>query len=410
MERIAMATERPAVLLISPQPFFARRGSPIRVRFEAQALAELGFDVDLLVLPFGEDIEIPGVTILRVPNLFGLNSISVGPSLWKAAYDLLLFCKAWRLVASKRYVAVHCVEEAGVIGLFLRRIGGCRLVFDKHSDVRSYLGGRLRHLVVSLYRRIDAQIVRRADAVVAGQPLIPLTRELAGHGRVYPVCDVPSTLRKADPHRARAIRRRLERQPDEVLVTYIGNFAPYQGVELVFKAIPLVVRRRPEARFVIIGGSIGDVARWRDWLADRKADDAVKFVHRVDPDDVPDYLAASDVLLSPRLAGHGAPLKHLDYLKANRAIVATDTAANRFYLDRSVALLSEATPRSFAGEISRVVADRTLRERLARNVRLREATYGYPQLKRGLEACYADLALRQSAHAGRHACSSRPAY
>jgi glycosyltransferase involved in cell wall biosynthesis len=404
-----MRANRPAVLMISPQPFFARRGSPIRVRFEAQALAELGFDVDLLVLPFGEDIEIAGVTILRVPNLFGLSSISVGPSSWKAAYDLLLFWKAWRLVASKPYIAVHCVEEAGIIGLFLRWISGCRLVFDKHSDVRSYLGGGFRNLIVSLYRKIDAQIVRRADAVVAGQPLIPLTRELAGHTRVYPVCDVPSTLRTADPHRTQSIRRRLERHSNEVLVTYIGNFAPYQGAELMFEAIPLVIRKRPEARFVIIGGSIGDIAKWRGWLASRNAQHAVTFVHRVDTDDVPDYLAASDILLSPRLAGDGAPLKHLDYLKANRAIVATDTAANRFYLDPSVALLTEATPQDFAREISRLVGDHALRERLAGNVPLRESSYGYAQLKQGLEACYADLVWRERPQPRWHAYWSRRA-
>ena len=42
-----------------------------------------------------------------------------------------------------------------------------------------------------------------------------------------------------------------------------------------------------------------------------------------------DYLAAADILLSPRLGSVNTPLKLLDYLKAGRAIVATATAANR---------------------------------------------------------------------------------
>ena len=63
-----MIPEMPRVLLISPQPFFQWRGSPLRVRFNAQALAELGYDVDLLVMPVGDDLALPGVTIHRAPN------------------------------------------------------------------------------------------------------------------------------------------------------------------------------------------------------------------------------------------------------------------------------------------------------------------------------------------------------
>ena len=392
------------MLLISPQPFFAARGSPIRVRSEAQALAELGFEVDLLAFPFGQDVKIPGVRLIRTPNPFGLTDIPIGPSLWKGIYDLFLFWSARRLVLRKRYHAVHCVEEAGIIGLLLRPMIEFKLIFDKHSDVATHRGGRLRNLVMWLYGRIERQVTRHADAVVTPQPLVPLTRSLAGHDRVYPVCDLPSTRREANAERSLAIRRRLERGTGDVLVLYIGNFAPYQGVELMFQAIPCVVRDRAEARFVIIGGSSNDVARWRKWLEASNAGGAVLFLPGIDPDDVPDYVAAADILLSPRLGGSGAPLKHLDYLKANRVIVATDTTANCFYLDASVALMTGTTAQEFADGIIRLIADPGLRERLAHNTRRRIAgSYGYPQLKLGLKACYDSLAISGDAGIGREA-------
>ena len=78
----------PRILLISPQPFFQWRGSPLRVRFNAQALAELGYAVDLLVMPVGADLPLPGVTLHRAANIIRAKNLPIGPSLPKAILDL----------------------------------------------------------------------------------------------------------------------------------------------------------------------------------------------------------------------------------------------------------------------------------------------------------------------------------
>ena len=390
-----MTVEPTAVLFIAPQPFFQARGTPIRVRFDVQALAELGFRVDLLTLPCGEDLAIPGVRILRTANPFGLRELAIGPSFWKLVYDLLLLWDAWRLASRNAYRVVHCVEDAGLVGLALKWRFGCCLLYERHSDPASYRAGRLRNLLLALYRKAEILVIRRADAVVTGPALMEVTRPLADHDRLYTICSMPSTARAANPQRSLAIRRGLVRNHSDVVLMYIGSFAAYQGVELMFEAIALVVRERPEARFVIVGGSAAEVARWRSWLARRQAGDAVRLIERIDTEDVPDYLAAADVLLSPRLRGANPPLKHVDYLRANRAIVATDTTPNRFYLDPSVAVLTGTSARAFADGILRLMSDPSLQERLVGSDRPRiDDTYSYPELKRRLAACYADLGRR----------------
>ena len=104
------------VLLIIPQPFFTLRGSPMRVLCTAEILLEMGFSVDLLALPFGEDVHLPGLTVYRAPRLPWIKQIPIGPSWSKVAYGLLLSFSALRLYGrGQRYVAVHGVEEAGII-------------------------------------------------------------------------------------------------------------------------------------------------------------------------------------------------------------------------------------------------------------------------------------------------------
>jgi len=72
---------RPRLLFMTSVPFFQWRGSSIRVGFDVQALAEVGYEVDLLTLPIGTTKNIPGVTVHRVGNPFGVKNIPIGPSL-----------------------------------------------------------------------------------------------------------------------------------------------------------------------------------------------------------------------------------------------------------------------------------------------------------------------------------------
>ena len=69
------------ILFLDPQPFFQCRGSPIRVAADVRTLAADGYQVDLLAMPVGEAVDLPAsVRLLRVPNLFGIRSMAIGPS------------------------------------------------------------------------------------------------------------------------------------------------------------------------------------------------------------------------------------------------------------------------------------------------------------------------------------------
>ncbi|MDH3327697.1 MAG: hypothetical protein OEM01_00510 [Desulfobulbaceae bacterium] len=126
------------ILLISPQPFFQWRGSPIRVNFNIQALSELGYSVDLLTLPIGERREMEGVEVIRVANPFRIEQIPIGPSLYKIFFDILILFKGLQLIRKQNYSIIHGIEEAGIIAVLLSRLAACKAIFEKHSDPFSY--------------------------------------------------------------------------------------------------------------------------------------------------------------------------------------------------------------------------------------------------------------------------------
>lgn len=381
------------ILFISSQPFFQWRGSPIRVAFDVQALAELGHEVDLLTLPIGAERSIPGVRVIRVRNWFGIKQIAIGPSLGKAVFDVFLLFRALSMARRGAYDVVHCVEDTGPIGWLAAWRAGARMVFEKHSDPSSYRKGILRNIVMALYARVEEFAVHRADAVIGTGPGLVRQVERMHPGKaVHHIFDIPSSLVEASPESVAAARARYGVTEKTILATYVGSFASYQGLDLVFDAVPQVSKENGDVRFVVIGGTDEEIAVRREWLRARGVERAVLFPGKIPPDDLPAFLAASEMLLSPRISGVNTPLKLLDYLKAGRAIVATDTEANRLILNRDNALLVPASAQGIAYGVLQLARDAEQRTALGESGgRLIREQYNFREFKKRLDYCYLGL-------------------
>ena len=378
------------ILFIASQPFFEWRGSPIRLGFDLLALTQLGYIVDFLTLPLGERREIPGVHIRRAPNLFGARRIAIGPSLLKLAFDGILFWMALGCVLRQRYAVVHGVEDCGLIAWVAARIGRARLIFERHSDPSSYHKGGLRNAVMRVYAAVERFVMRRADAVIGTGPgLVAHAQAVGRASRACLIPDIPSSLAEATEAGRAAARARCVRKADDLLIAYVGSFAVYQGIDLLFAAIPLVAAAEPRARFVIIGGSPEEIQSRKAALAAAGFPQAALFLGHIAPDQLPDTLAAADILLSPRLAGMNTPLKLLDYLKAGAAIVATDCEANRLILTPEIAQLTPLTPDGFAAGILALCRDPGRRARLARaGGGLLASRHNFALFREALRLCY----------------------
>jgi glycosyltransferase involved in cell wall biosynthesis len=354
------------------------------------ALVDLGYQVDLLTFPVGRNVDIPGVRIIRIPNLFRAKNISIGPSAAKAALDVILLLWAVCLSLRHRYTFIHGVEEGGAIGVIAAFLSRCALIFEKHSDPASYKGKALKNTVLWVYDRVERITARYACSVIATGPgLVDQVRRLAGRERVHHIFDIPSSLVEPTEEGVARVRAELTAGQDRVVMTYVGSFAVYQGVDLMFESMPAVLKRHAEVLFVIIGGSDENIALKKQWLKERGLEGAVQFLGGVEPDRLPAYLAASDVLLSPRLQGVNTPLKLLDYLKSRHAVIATDTEANRLILSSETALIVDANSEAFAEGLCRLAADPELRRRLGEAGRhLIDETYNYEQFKLRLSECY----------------------
>jgi glycosyltransferase involved in cell wall biosynthesis len=398
---------KPRLLFMTSVPFFQWRGSSIRVGFDVQALAEMGYEVDLLTLPIGETKNIPGVTVHRVANPFRVKNIPIGPSLHKLIFDVLILFKALGMAIRHPYSVIHAVEEVGAVGVLVGRLTGGRVVFEKHSDPASHKDKLVKNIVLSIYRWVEAIVIRQADVVIGtGEGLVEQAIAVAPNQRVHHIFDIPSSLVEADPERVRNIDADIRQGHGEVIALYVGSFAVYQGIDLMFDSVHLALKDSPQLRLVVVGGTPEQITKRNQWLDERGIRGAVRFVGFVAPDQLPDYISAADFLLSPRSSGINTPLKLLDYLKAGRAILATDNVANRRLIDERVAVLRNADAESYAGGMVELTKNVQLRRRLGIEGRkLVDKLYNFVQFKRLLKACYDKLLV-----ASMYAYESIPTY
>jgi glycosyltransferase involved in cell wall biosynthesis len=378
------------ILFIVSQPFIEWRGSPLRAWHDVRTLGELGYEVHLLTLPLGKCDPLPDVQIIRVPNLFAARRIGIGPSVLKLAFDFLLLVKGLVLSLRHNYIVIHCIEDAAIPGFVIACITRVKLLYEKHSDPHSYYGGFWRNLVMHLYEAVERVIIRKASCIICTNTgLLEQVKLIAPNKPAYHIFDLPSSMVDRDPDKAKEIRGRICPDNTKVLITYAGSFASYQGIDLIFDAIPLVIKSKPQAMFVIIGGSPQQIEERKQQLAKQQLANSTIFLGIVPPSELIHYLSASDILLCPRLRGVNAPLKVFDYLKAGRAIVATDVPANRSLLNEKTSILVKPDVLSFAEAICYLIENRNVREQLGKNSRLLlEREYNIEKFKSLLNICY----------------------
>src|SRR5439155_8731179 len=132
-----------------------------------------------------------------------------------------------------------------------------------------------------------------------------------------------SANHSATPADADAVRRRFDFSASTPVVLYTGTFEAYQGLDLLFDAMAIVRAARPDARLLLAGGSLPHFARAREQARATGIDDVTIFAGERPAAEIPAYLLAADVLVSPRSRGTNTPLKIYQYMRSGKPIVAT---------------------------------------------------------------------------------------
>jgi glycosyltransferase involved in cell wall biosynthesis len=357
------------ILMIAPEPFLEPRGTPISVYQRLRALSGLGYEVDLLTYPLGEEVVIPGVTIHRTPRLPFVREVKVGPSWAKLFLDLLIIGAAIRLLMTTRYDVIHAHEEAAFFSAALARLFGVGHLYDMHSSLprqlENFAFGNSRP-IIRLFEALERWTLRTCDAVIT------ISRDLAEHiKRINPAVhlavmeNLPIQTFGASPDQREVaeLRERL-RLDGKLPIVYTGTFERYQGLDLLIESAEIVIHHHPQAFFLLVGGKPHQIEYWKNEARKRHLENHTFFASTVRVEEVLCYMEVADVLVSPRTDGTAVPLKIYSYLLSGKPVVATGVPSHTEIMTDDTAILVSTTAEAIADGLIKLIRDADLRRRL----------------------------------------------
>jgi len=381
------------ILMIAPEPFFEPRGTPFSEYHRIRAMLELGHTVDLVTYPFGKDVSMPGLRLFRCLRPPFVHDVRIGPSLAKIPLDTAIALTTIRRVLSERYDAVHSHEEGSFIGIVLAGLLGIPHLYDMHSSLPQQLGNfafSKSRFLKGAFSWMERLVIRRSRVVIVICPQLEET--VRGIDRDVPTVLIENAPGSGDTPREGSgtrVRSALGLAADTPIVLYTGTFEAYQGLDLLLAAARVVAAARPDVRFVLAGGRSEQIAQAKEQARAEGVAGSVVFAGQRPAEEIPEYLDAADVLVSPRSHGTNTPLKIYQYLRSGRPIVATRLLTHTQVLDDEVSFLTPATPEGFAAGILDALADRARAHDVGVQAkRLADTKYSYEAyLNRTRQAC-----------------------
>jgi len=177
------------------------------------------------------------------------------------------------------------------------------------------------------------------------------------------------------PLNQKEAQTRLNLEHSNNYICFVGNLAPWQGVEYLIRASPIILEKYPNTYFLIVGDGVmkKELIQLTNELG---ISDKFIFTGGVSYEMVPIYINAADICVAPFIQERNSKiglsaLKTYEYLACGKPTVASDIPGVKELLDYSGGGISVASEGSedFANAILKLISNESLRNSMGKNGR-----------------------------------------
>lgn len=273
-------------------------------------------------------------------------------------------------------IHAHSPFYVGAAAQKVAREAGIPCVYEMRASWEDAAADRkttsAKSATYNLMRRLESSLFQRVDAVVT--ICQGLKQEVLERGIPESKIDVVPNAVRPETIRTLPVDHELRASlgwSDGPAFGYIGSLFSYEGVERLLDAAPAVIRRVPNARFLVLGG--GEREQQIREGASRFTRGEFVCLPRVPHGEIHRYYSVLNCMVYPRhsirLTEMVTPLKPLEAMAMGRTVIASDIGGHRELIrQRDTGLLFDnSRPEDLAGTLLEVATNSPLAGRLAAN-------------------------------------------
>lgn len=379
--------------MVAPTPFPGNRGTPSRILDMSQGLSRLGHDVHVVAYHLKTDTPTDGITVHRIPYIPTYKKMGPGPSVQKLlVLDPLLAWKVWQVTGITDFDIIHGHSFEG----FLAALGPAKmrkkkLIYDAHSTLIGELPSYNFINIHSIVNFLDKKVPEWSDYIIAVSDTLKrfLIEEEIPADKIA-VIPTGVNIQQFEGHNPEIIRDTYKIPKSTKIVMYTGSLTNYQGVDYLVEAMKIVFQDNKDVVLFLVGDS--NEQRYRNMCTQIGIADKVVITGEKPFEEIPCYLAAADIVVSPRTECPGIPQKLSNYMAAGKAIVSFEGSAKLLEHKKTGMIAPNEDIKEMSEAILKLLSDDKIRHELGLNAK--NSLYGkydWDSLTKKTETIYYSL-------------------
>jgi phosphatidylinositol alpha-mannosyltransferase len=372
--------------LVSPYDSAYPGGVTEHVSHLAEQFRARGHEVHIIA-PSSDDETEPSLSVDAPVHRIGrVVSIPANGSVARITLSLRSYLQAKRLLHEQQFDLIHLHEPMmPALPLTVLRHSGATNIGTFHAfrnTPLAYFYGK--PILQPFFRKLHGHIAVSSAA-----------REFVGEYFPSDYRIIPNGIEFSRFHTRYPVLEELSDGRPTVL--FVGRLEKRKGLRYLLRAWPMVLKRQPEARLVVVGRGRPLEGYKRFAARQGWAPTDVVFAGYVAAEDLPRYYQACDIFCAPNTGQESFGIVLLEAMAAGAPIVASDIPGYRDVVTSGEEglLVERQNPGALADALCRLLGNPELRASMRRAGQSKARNYDWPRVASDVLAYYEEILERR---------------